>query len=160
MKRILFSLALLFIMTAASSAQETKIYSSFAEMVEAAKAVIDEISINDFHAEYAQTLQNGNPDFILIDIRTEAEYIEGYIPGAFLIQRGTLESRLEKDEVWEAFNYTKPEKSDTIILYCRTGNRGALAARSLMMLGYTNVKSMEGGWKAWSEEYPNLIMTN
>jgi molybdopterin/thiamine biosynthesis adenylyltransferase/rhodanese-related sulfurtransferase len=77
---------------------------------------------------------------ILIDVREKEEYLEGYIPGARWIPRGFLEIRIE-DQI--------PEKSSDVILYCAGGTRSALAARSLEELGYTNVRSMAGGFTAW-----------
>jgi sulfur-carrier protein adenylyltransferase/sulfurtransferase len=77
---------------------------------------------------------------ILIDVREKDEWTEGYIPGARWISRGFLEQRIE-DQV--------PEKSSEIVLYCAGGVRSALGARALEELGYTNVKSMAGGFTAW-----------
>ena len=77
---------------------------------------------------------------ILIDVREKDEWLEGSIPGARWIPRGFLEQRIE-DQV--------PERSSEIVLYCAGGTRSALAARSLEELGYTNVKSMAGGFSAW-----------
>ena len=77
---------------------------------------------------------------ILIDVREKDEWTEGYIPGARWIPRGFLELRIE-DQV--------PERSSEVILYCAGGTRSALAARALGELGYTNVKSMAGGFTAW-----------
>jgi molybdopterin/thiamine biosynthesis adenylyltransferase/rhodanese-related sulfurtransferase len=77
---------------------------------------------------------------ILVDVREKDEWTEGFIPGARWIPRGFLELRIE-DQV--------PEKSSEIVLYCAGGTRSALAARSLAELGYTNVKSMAGGFSAW-----------
>jgi len=129
-------------------------------MVTAAKKEVQLITIDEFHTLYTKALGVGGEDFTLIDIRTEGEFVQGFIPGAFLVQRGTLESRLEKDEVWEVYNHKKPQKTDHIILYCRSGSRSALAAKTLQLLGYTNVKSLEGGWRDWSEKFPNLKKTN
>jgi len=156
MKRILFALALVAVFSLGVQAQDKKTFSGYKEMVAAAKEVITEISVQDFHREYVKGLQSGNPGYILLDVRTEAEYNEGSIPGAFLVQRGVLESHIAKDAIWEAFNHAKPKKSDTIVLYCRSGSRSALAAQTLMMLGYTNVKSLEGGYNGWNEKYPAL----
>ena len=77
---------------------------------------------------------------VLVDIRDKDEWTEGYIPGARWIPRGFLELRIE-DQV--------PERSAEIVLYCAGGTRSALAARSLEELGYTNVKSLAGGFTAW-----------
>jgi sulfur-carrier protein adenylyltransferase/sulfurtransferase len=76
----------------------------------------------------------------IIDVREQDEYAQGYIPGAKWIPRGFLESRIE-DAV--------PDRERQVILYCAGGNRSAFAARSLQELGYTNVKSMAGGFSAW-----------
>ena len=77
---------------------------------------------------------------VLIDVREKDEWTEGYIPGARWISRGYLEQRIE-DQV--------PERGAEIVLYCAGGTRSALGARSLEELGYTNVKSMAGGFSAW-----------
>jgi molybdopterin/thiamine biosynthesis adenylyltransferase/rhodanese-related sulfurtransferase len=77
---------------------------------------------------------------ILIDVREKDEWTEGFIPGARWIPRGFLELRIE-DQI--------PQPSSEIILYCAGGNRSALAARSLAELGYSNVKSLAGGFSAW-----------
>ena len=82
----------------------------------------------------------------IIDIREENEYVQGSIPGASWIPRGFLESRIE-DAV--------PRRDAPIVLYCAGGNRSALSARALHELGYTNVKSMSGGWGVWKRNgYP------
>lgn len=85
----------------------------------------------------------------IIDVREQDEYVQGYIPGALWIPRGFLELRIE-DKV--------PERDREIILYCAGGNRSAFAARSLQELGYTNVKSLAGGFSAWKRAgYPAEI---
>ena len=77
---------------------------------------------------------------VLIDVREKDEWTEGYIPGARWISRGFLEQRIE-DQV--------PERSSEVVLYCAGGTRSAYAAKTLVELGYTNVKSMAGGFSAW-----------
>ncbi len=77
---------------------------------------------------------------VLVDVRERDEWMEGYIPGAAWISRGFLEQRIE-DQV--------PEKTADIILYCAGGTRSALAARALGDMGYSNVRSMAGGFTAW-----------
>ncbi|HET6284047.1 MAG TPA: molybdopterin-synthase adenylyltransferase MoeB [Polyangia bacterium] len=77
---------------------------------------------------------------ILVDIREKDEWSEGFIPGARWIPRGYLELRVE-DQI--------PERSSEVILYCAGGTRSVLAARSMEELGYTNVKSMAGGFSGW-----------
>lgn len=160
MQKLLLIVSLLFVLSLGAKAQETVNFNSYKEMVAAAKKEVQLISIDEFHTTYTKALSVGGTEFTLIDIRTESEYNAGFIPGAFLVQRGVLESRLEKATVWEAFNHVKPQKSDTIILYCRSGSRSALAAKTLQSLGYTNVKSLEGGWSGWNEKFPNLKKLN
>ena len=121
-------------------------------LVAAAKEVIKEISIEDFKSMY-----DGEDYFVLIDVRTVAEYDAGYIPGAANVPRGKLEFDIAKEEVWDEMGLYIPEKSDPIVLNCRSGGRSALAAKSLMELGYDNVLSLKGGWNAWHEAYPELI---
>lgn len=86
-----------------------------------------------------------NEDVVLIDIREPDEYEVGSIPGAELIPRGLLEFKiLELDRV--------DDPAIKIILYCRSGNRSALAASSLLMMGFKNVMSMSGGYEAWKTQ--------
>jgi molybdopterin/thiamine biosynthesis adenylyltransferase/rhodanese-related sulfurtransferase len=77
---------------------------------------------------------------VVIDVREQDEYAQGYVPGARWIPRGFLEPRIE-DAV--------PDKSQRVILYCAGGTRSALAARSLRELGYQRVDSVIGGFSAW-----------
>ncbi len=121
-------------------------------LVAAAKEVIKEISVEDF-----KTMYDGEDYFVLIDVRTMSEYDAGYIPGAANISRGKLEFDIAKEEVWDEMGLYIPEKTDPIVLNCRTGGRSALAAKALMELGYVNVMSLAGGWKAWHEAYPDLM---
>jgi len=159
MYKILTIITLAFVLTFTAKAQEPAVFNSYKEMVAAAKQEVELISISDFHKMYVKAKSIGATNFTLLDIRTKAEYDEGSIPGSLLVQRGVLESHIEKDAVWEAFNQAKPKKDDRIVLYCRSGSRSALAAKTLKMLGYTNVLSLEGGWNGWHENYPTQIKT-
>ena len=117
---------------------------SFGKYLKDVKAQIREVDLETVRkAVEARKGQSGDGNGagpILIDVREKDEWSEGYIPGAQWIPRGFLELRIE-DQI--------PEPSSEIILYCAGGNRSALAARSLAELGYTNVKSMAGGFSAW-----------
>jgi len=94
--------------------------------------------------------------FVIIDIREASEYATGYIPGAVSIPRGTIEFKIGKEDIWDEAGMYIPAKTDSLILYCRTGNRSVLAARSLQELGYQNVVSLQGGWEEWNSKYPEL----
>ena len=78
----------------------------------------------------------------LVDVREESEFAAGHLPGARHIGRGILERDVEK-----AF----PDTAAEIVLYCGGGFRSALAAESLAKMGYTNVLSMDGGFRGWGE---------
>ena len=79
---------------------------------------------------------------ILVDTREESEWARGHIPNAVHLGKGIIERDIEK---------AIPDKSTTIVLYCGGGFRSALAADNLQKMGYTNVVSMDGGWRGWTE---------
>jgi rhodanese-related sulfurtransferase len=82
----------------------------------------------------------------LIDVREESEWARGRLPGAVHLSKGVIERDIE-----EAF----PDKEAPLVLYCGGGFRSALAADNLQKMGYTNVISMDGGWRGWTEAgYP------
>lgn len=79
---------------------------------------------------------------VLIDVREDNEYEAGHAAGARHMSRGIIER-----DIVQAF----PDKSTELVLYCGGGFRSALAADMLQRMGYTNVWSMDGGWKAWED---------
>ena len=82
-----------------------------------------------------------NPDALLLDVRTQAEWEQdGYLEGATLIPHTSLEERL--DELPE-------DKDELIHLYCRSGNRSVDAANTLLGLGYTNIIELKTGINGW-----------
>ena len=108
---------------------------TFQNYLKGIKAEIGEVTVADVDALVK------NPDgTALIDVREQSEFIQGSIPGSHWIPRGFLELRIE-DQV--------REHDAPIVLYCAGGTRSALAAKALIELGYTNVKSMAGGFGAW-----------
>src|SRR5262245_57577881 len=98
------------------------------------KSQIAECDVRD-----VKTVVDKRNGTVVIDVREQDEYVQGFIPGARWIPRGFLEPRIEE---------AVPERDKPIILYCAGGTRSALAARSLKELGYTNVKSLPGGFGA------------
>jgi rhodanese-related sulfurtransferase len=88
---------------------------------------------------------------ILVDVREPGEYAEGHVPGAVNVPRGLLEFT-----IWNHVGY--PDKTDMnakLVVYCRTGGRGALAAKSLMDLGFTNVTLVDMKIDDWTKAgYP------
>lgn len=109
----------------------------FLKRVMDAKSRIAEISVSEVLEK-----QKGKEKFHLLDVREDSEWSQGRAKGAQHMGRGVLERDIEK-----AF----PDKGTPLVLYCGGGFRSALAADSLQKMGYTNVKSMAGGWSAWTE---------
>ncbi len=117
---------------------------SYRDLVEEAKKEIDEVS-----AEELMEKLDGNEDLVLIDCRDPDEYRQGYIPGALLASRGTLELKV---------NDLVPDGQKPIILYCAVGVRSLFAGRSLKQMGYGDVKSMAGGFSGWKEKgFPIVV---
>ena len=106
----------------------------FQNLVAEAKKNIREIS----PTEAAAKLKSG--DALIIDVREKDEWDEEHIPGAIHLSRGTIELDIEEKV---------PDLNALIICHCGGGGRSALAAESLQKMGYKNVRSMAGGFKAW-----------
>src|SRR5262245_40915376 len=80
---------------------------------------------------------------ILLDVREPEEYDQGALPGAVHIPRGHLESQIEG----RVLDHAAPS-----IVYCAGGIRSAFAAKTLNVLGYTDVASMAGGFNKWKDD--------
>ena len=102
-----------------------------------AKARIREISAPE--ASERQTAEGA----ILIDVRETEEFAKEHAQGAVHLSRGVIELKIEE---------LAPDMATPIICYCGGGSRSALAADSLQRMGYTNVASMAGGFKAWKAQ--------
>jgi len=109
------------------------------EMVNDAKQQITEVNV----ATAKQLLAEGN--IVVVDTREESEYAAGHLADALSLPRGVLEFKI--GTVPELANQSK-----AVLIYCRSGNRSALAAKTMQQLGYTNVLSMAGGYEAWCKE--------
>ena len=106
----------------------------FLKLAEDARSRVREVSVD----EVRRRIEKGRAK--LIDVREESEFAAGHARGAEHLGRGILERDIEK---------RVPEKNAEIILYCGGGYRSALSADALQRMGYTNVHSMAGGWRAW-----------
>ena len=106
----------------------------FLKIVEDAKSRVREVSID----EARRKLASGKAK--LIDVREESEWEAGHARGAQHLGKGVIERDIEA---------RVPEKNAELILYCGGGFRSALATDNLQKMGYTNVHSMAGGWRAW-----------
>jgi len=109
----------------------------FLKLVNDAKARIREVTVD----ETRQRLQSDNA-VRLIDVREDNEWEAGHAAGSSHLGKGIIERDIEA---------TVPDKTTEVILYCGGGYRSALAADVLQQMGYTNVFSMAGGWKAWKD---------
>jgi rhodanese-related sulfurtransferase len=109
----------------------------FLRLVEAARARIPEVSIDDVRA-----MQAAGDLVHLLDVREQDEWQRGHLPGARHLGKGVIERDIES---------AIPHRGAHIVLYCGGGYRSALAADALRQMGYTNVASMWGGWRAWTD---------
>ena len=91
--------------------------------------------------EAAAEIEGG--DVVLVDTREPHEYKEAHLEDGKLVPPGLLADEIET---------AAPDKSARTILYCRSGNRSAIAAAQMQALGYTDVASMAGGILAWQEQ--------
>lgn len=78
----------------------------------------------------------------VFDVREDHEWAAGHVPGASHLGKGIIERDIER---------TVPDPATPIVLYCGGGYRSALAVDALQKMGYTDVRSMSGGWRAWTE---------
>jgi rhodanese-related sulfurtransferase len=109
----------------------------FLHLVNDAKSRVKETNV----PEVKKRLDAG-AKFVLVDTREDNEWARGHLPGAIHLCKGIIERDIEA---------AVPDKSAEIILYCGGGFRSALAADNLQKMGYTNVISMDGGWRGWTE---------
>ena len=109
---------------------------SGAEILRQIKSRIDEVD----PAAVREQVGNGA---VIVDVREPEEWSAGHIPGALLVPKSYLESRIEG---------AVPDREKHVVLYCASGNRSAWAARTLIEdLGYEHVESMTGGFTLWKD---------
>lgn len=109
----------------------------FLELVNGAKSRIKEMTIEELRRRQA-----AGERVEFVDIREDNEWTAGHPAGARHMGRGIIERDIEK---------IVPDNSTTIVLMCGGGFRSALSADSLQNMGYTNVWSLAGGWRAWKD---------
>jgi len=107
----------------------------FLALVNDAKKRVKETNV----ADVKRRMDEGEK-FVLVDVREESEWAQGHLPGAIHLGKGIIERDVEE---------RVPDTGAKVILYCGGGFRSALAADNLQKMGYTNVESMDGGWKGW-----------
>ena len=109
---------------------------SYHDLVREAKTRVAEVTASE-----SMRIMQEHPDTVLVDCREPNEAALGTIAGAVVIPRGVLEQNIER----------RAARNQKVILYCASGNRSALAADSLRLMGYTDVATMAGGFRAWVE---------
>ena len=107
----------------------------FLELVDAARQRIDECTIDDIKRRI-----DAGESFHLVDVREYEEWCRGHLPGAIHMGKGVIERDIEQQI---------PGTNDEIVLYCGGGYRSALAADNLQKMGYSQVISMDGGYRGW-----------
>ena len=96
--------------------------------------------VREVSAQAASEQQQGGAP--LVDVRESEEFAKEHAPGAIHLSRGTIEMKIEEHA---------PDMATPIVCYCGGGNRSALVADNLQKMGYTNVVSLAGGFKAWKD---------
>lgn len=120
-----------------------EIRESYPVQVTALKITVKEPPMAEYKKitpQQAQEMMNG--EAIILDVRTQTEYDEGHIPNAILLPDTEIAKKAEE---------ILPDKQKTILIYCRSGRRSALAAKDLIALGYSNVYDF-GGILDWPGE--------
>ena len=107
----------------------------FLRLVDEARPRVREVSVADALARQAAGAQ-------IVDVREQSEWAAGHAVGATHLSRGVIERDVEG---------RIPDFGAELVLYCGGGYRSVLAADTLQRMGYTNVASVAGGWRAWLE---------
>jgi rhodanese-related sulfurtransferase len=109
----------------------------FLKLVQDARQRVKETNVQDVK----RRIEAGEK-MILVDVREDSEWAGGHLPGAVHMGRGIIERDIEQ---------SVPDTRAKLVLYCGGGFRSALVADNLQKMGYTNVESMDGGWRGWTE---------
>jgi rhodanese-related sulfurtransferase len=111
----------------------------------AAREKVEEITTED-----ARKMMSASGDLLVLDVRESGEVREGHLPNAINVPRGLLEAKADLE-----YPHRDPKLADRhqpIIVYCASGVRSLLASQTLQEMGFTQVKSMAGGFMAWKSE--------
>jgi rhodanese-related sulfurtransferase len=120
---------------------ESHMATSVKQMLEAASAVVPKITPD----QAAEMITNGNT--LVLDVRDAPEVAaSGKVAGAVHVSRGMLEFRADPDSPYHDKNF---DKGKSVILYCASGGRAALAGKLLKDMGYDKVYNV-GGFKDWT----------
>jgi rhodanese-related sulfurtransferase len=109
----------------------------FLKLVQDAKQRVKETNVTDVKRRI-----DAGEKLILVDVREDNEWADGHAAGAIHMGKGIIERDIEQKV---------PDTAAKLVLYCGGGFRSALVADNLQKMGYTNVESMDGGWRGWTE---------
>jgi rhodanese-related sulfurtransferase len=109
----------------------------FLKLVEQTKQNVRELTVDDVKRKLDRRER-----FHLVDVREDSEWAKGHLPRATHLGKGIIERDVEQKI---------PDPAAEIVLYCGGGFRSALAAENLQKMGYTNVWSMDGGFRGWQD---------
>jgi rhodanese-related sulfurtransferase len=109
----------------------------FLKLVNDAKSRVEQIDIEEY-----RKMRESDEEHILVDTREDSEWAAGHVAGAVHMSKGIIERDIE---------VKVPDKATALVLYCGGGFRSALAADNLQKMGYANVISLDGGWRALKE---------
>lgn len=115
----------------------------FLQLVNEARQRIQETTVEDVK----NRLDRGE-SFVLVDVREESEFARDHLPGAVHMGKGVIERDVEA---------RFPDPATPLVLYCGGGYRSALAAENLQKMGYSNVLSMDGGYRIWKQSGHPLV---
>ena len=111
---------------------------AFLNIVNDARSRVKEVDVDQALAALV-----AKPNAVLVDVREESEYAAGHVKGAEHIGKGVIERDIER---------LHPDRNQPLYLYCGGGYRSALAADNLQKMGYTDVYSIDGGWRAFQSK--------
>lgn len=109
----------------------------FLKLVQETRPRVKETNVPD-----VKRRMDAGEKMLLVDVREDHEWVKGHLPGAVHMGRGVIERDIEQHI---------PDTDTKLILYCGGGYRSVLVADNLQKMGYTNVESMDGGWRGWTE---------
>jgi len=116
----------------------------FLQLVEQLRPQVRETNVEQVHQWQQQQRQ-----FVLVDVREESEWQRGHLPDAVYLGKGIIERDIEA---------RYPDLGTPLVLYCGGGFRSVIAADTLQKMGYTNVISMDGGYRGWTQAgYPVVL---
>lgn len=111
--------------------------------------------VKEITTKEAAKMMSASTDLLVVDVREPGEMREGHLPNAINVPRGLLEAKADLE-----YPHRDPNLADRhqpVIVYCASGIRSLLASQTLQEMGFTQVKSMAGGFMAWKSEGHEIV---